>query len=121
MVTEIVRLKVIDGPNLDIAKAIRCGNSSCDNIHDVQLFRAARERGINQATIFLLMRASRGVATFTLEELKSGKIEKVPLPESIEKMLAQHSERTRPVFGQEYDPNAYIEPRGQENAQELPL
>lgn len=118
LITEIVRMQVKGGPNLDIAKAVRCGNTLCDVIADVRLFRAADERGITKAAVFALLRANKGTPTFTEVELRSGRLEPVILPDSIIAAIAARS--TRPQFGRDYNPNDFTEGR-EPAAEEYPL
>ena len=82
MITEMVRLQPKDAPCIDIGKTIRCVR--CGYIGEVVMFRAAAEYGINKAAVFCLLRDHKATATFSLEELRCGKIEPVPLSPALQ-------------------------------------
>ena len=109
MIVETVRLHVQNGPNVDVAKSIRCGNVYCDNVSDVFLYRAGIALGINKATVYMLLRARHATPTFTLDELKSGRLDPIKLSDNLTAMLSRPSP-TAPKFGEDYNPDEYTEP-----------
>lgn len=120
MIRETVRLYQEKGPNLDIGTVIRCPNEAAHktyfNTTEQKRMRvcekppvfkpgpAFKTLGIEHANVYRLLRACCGVPTFSLDELKAGKMRQQNVPESL-------VEISRPTFGKDYDPNAHIEPR----------
>jgi len=93
MARSVVRLKVQDGPNLDVGVVVRCGNADCNYIHEARPFRAAADHGITKSMMLLAAAGCRGELTFTAEEFKK--------------------------YNMPYNPNQHIEPMRQQ--EELPL
>lgn len=118
MVEEILRIKRPGAANQDIAKVIRCGQPGCTKRPVIIPFKGFAAHGIQLAHLERLVRACRGMLTFTMEELQEGQMRQHVPPPEIE---AAQAAPARPVFGQDYDPNAHIEPRQQTLVPEVPL
>jgi hypothetical protein len=106
MVSEVVRLQKADGPNLDVARTVRC--VQCGYIQDVIVWQAGRAAGFTRESIFSLLRASKATPTFSQEELSTGVLRHVKLSKAMQEATAK---QFRPSFGQDYNPDQHIEPR----------
>ena len=106
MVKEIIRLQKDDGPNTDVAHTVRC--IRCGYVSDVVIWRAGAELGITREAVFSLLRESKATPSFSMEELRSGKLWKPQLSPALQEALAKPA---RPTFGMDYNPDQHIEPR----------
>lgn len=107
LIVDIIRIKRHNAPNEDIAKVIRCGRPGCTKVPNVIPFKGFAAHGIQLAHLYRLVAACTGSPSFTMDELLSGEIYQAPLPASIQ---ALKQEKPRPQFGQDYNPDEYIEP-----------
>lgn len=73
LVMEFVRLKVDQGPNPEIAKAVRCVGEKCGFVLRVSILPEGKRLDLERAPIFNLLKKYRGTPTFTLEEIKLAK------------------------------------------------
>lgn len=106
LISEIVRLQKDDGPNLDVARVVRC--VQCGYVSQLVPYRDGIALGITKENLFSLLRDHKAVPTFTMDELSSGVPYRPRLSPALEAAVAKPA---RPVFGQDYNPDQHIEPR----------
>lgn len=112
MICELIHLREKGKPGQAIAKLERCGRAGCTGTHTITPFTGFSALGVPLLNLYALTRAWHGSPSFTLAEMKAGRMDLPGMPAPVAAMV-------QPVLGSNYNPDAHIEPRGMPAPQEM--